>query len=93
MMPEPKFKLGDHVEVQFTADVEGIPVTVRKPLVVTGVICISRSEHPPYTFRLLYTLREKEFGPSELGGKEYKLNEEQIRPIEPLINEMKKVKP
>lgn len=93
MIPEPKFRLGDYVDTQFTGDVEGVSCTVTKRLIITGLNMVVVNQYAPYSHRLVYTLRELEPSISTTGGREYKLYEESLTPIEPLINEMKKVNP
>lgn len=79
--------------MQFNGEIEGVPVSATKMLVVTGVRLIRRVEYPDYTLRLAYDMKEESWVTQGSTTKDYSAYEDQLTLIDPLINEMKKVKP
>jgi len=83
------FSIGDWVETEFSGIIEGVNVTVKKRLVVTG--CYIKQENHDWNPQVLYICHEKWPTSERNAGKEYRLFTGQLGRVEPLINEMLKV--
>ena len=89
-LPEPKFRIGEYVTKQFNAQVEGIPVTVTKRLIITGVRVSQPSSN---TFEVVYEAREK-FEAGFLQGKKYEgIDESSLIPVEAVVTAIMEAQP
>lgn len=85
-MIEPKFKIGDWVNLRFEQEIEGVPVVVRKRAVIYGILHVLTSDS--YKYLLCENVPSSKQHP----GRSWERGEHWIEPLEPLINEIEKAR-